>query len=81
MKITVTVFGRYKNFTKKTKIQLDIGKGKTLGDVIDCFVKQYPEAKKDKNRILVSKNKMCASFDTAIDESDEIFLSPPIVSG
>jgi molybdopterin converting factor small subunit len=81
MRIMIRVFGRYKDITKKDMIQLDIGKGNTLGDVIECFVKQYPAAEKDKSRMMVLKNKMFASFDTVITEEDEITLSPPIVSG
>jgi molybdopterin converting factor small subunit len=81
MKIMVRVFGRYKDITKKDVIQLIIGEGNTLGDVIDCFVKLYPVTEKDKSRMMVSKNKMYASFDTLITEGDEITLSPPVVSG
>lgn len=81
MKVTVRIFGRYKDITKKDTLQLNIGNSNTLGDVVDCFVKQYPTIEKDKNRIMVTKNKMYASFDTLITEGDEITLSPPIVSG
>ncbi len=81
MMVTIRVFGRYKDITNKEMIQLNIGKGNTLGDVIDCFVKQYPAAEKDKCNIMVSKNKMYASYDTIIAEGDEITLSPPVVSG
>ncbi len=79
--VTIRVFGRYKDITNKEMIQLNIGKGNTLGDVIYCFVKQYPAAEKDKCNIMVSKNKMYASYDTIIAEGDEITLSPPVVSG
>jgi molybdopterin converting factor small subunit len=44
-------------------------------------VKQYPATEKDKNRMMMSKNKIYASFDTTINEEDEITLSPPVVSG
>lgn len=81
MMVMVRVFGRYKDITTKDVIQLNIGEGNTLGDVIDCFVKQYPATEKDKSRIMVSKNKMYASFVTVITEGDEITLSPPVVSG
>ena len=81
MKIMVRVFGRYKDITKKEVIQLNIGGGNTVGDVIECFVKQYPVTEKDKSRMMVSKNKMYTSFDTVITEGDEITLSPPVVSG
>jgi len=81
MKITVRLFGRYKDITGKEQIKLDISAGNTLRDVVDTFVKQYPAIEKDKSRMMVSKNKMYASFDTTIIEGDEITLSPPVVSG
>ena len=81
MKISVRLFGRYKDITGKDQIKLDISAGNTLKDVVDTFVTQYPATEKDKSRMLVSKNKMYASFDTTIIEGDEITLSPPVVSG
>ena len=81
MKITIKMFGRYKDITGKDQIKLDISAGNTLRDVIDTFVKQYPTTEKDKNRMIMSKNKMYASFDTTVNEGDEITLSPPVVSG
>jgi MoaD family protein len=81
MKIRVRIFGRYKDIAGKDQITLDISAGNTLRDVVDTFVKQYPATEKDKNRMMMSKNKMYASFDTTINEGDEITLSPPVVSG
>ncbi|MFA5102779.1 MAG: MoaD/ThiS family protein [Candidatus Thermoplasmatota archaeon] len=81
MKITVKVLGRYKDFTGNESVQLDIADGNTLQDVINTFVRQYPLAEKDKSRMMVTKNKMFVSFDTAISKEDEITLAPPVVSG
>jgi len=81
MKIIVKVFGRYKDISGKETIQLDIIDGNTLQDIINAFVKQYPIVQKDKNRMMVTKNKMFASFDTIVTQEDEITLSPPVVSG
>jgi MoaD family protein len=81
MKVTIRIFGRYKDITGKDQIELDISAGNTLRDVVDTFVKQYPAAEKDKNRMMMSKNKMYTSFNTTVNEGDEITLSPPVVSG
>jgi molybdopterin converting factor small subunit len=81
MKITIRVFGRYKDIAGKDQIILDISAGNTLRDVVDTFVKQYPATEKDKNRMMVTKNKMYASFDATVSKGDEITLSPPVVSG
>jgi MoaD family protein len=81
MKITVKLLGRYKDITGEEYIIFDIKNGDTLRDVIDVFVKHYPATEIDKNRMMVSKNKMYVSYDTKINEGDEILLCPPVVSG
>lgn len=81
MKITVRLFGRYKDIAGKEKIILDIVGGNKLEDIVDAFVRQYPVVENDKKRVMVLKNKMYASYNTIIDEGDEITLSPPVVSG
>ena len=81
MNITVRVFGRYKDIAGKDELTLNITAGNTLRDVVDTFVKLYPATEKDKNRMMVIKNKMYASYDTTVNEGDEVILSPPVVSG
>ncbi len=81
MKITVRVFGRYRDIIGKDYIIIDIIYGNTLRDVIDSFVKQYPATEIDKGRMMVAKNKVFSSYDTKINEGDEVTLCPPVVSG
>jgi molybdopterin converting factor small subunit len=81
MKITVTLFGRYKDITGKNTIEFDITGDITINDIIDAFVREYPTIKKDKNRIMVIKNKMHTPHTARINESDDIAFSPPVVSG
>jgi molybdopterin converting factor small subunit len=81
MRISVKLYGRYKEITGTDKIQLHITDGITLQDVINTFIKKYPSIEKDKSRMIATKNKMYISFDTTLVEGDEITISPPIVSG
>jgi len=81
MKISVKVFGRYKDITGKEIIQLTITEGDTLQDIINEFVKRYPIVLADKNRMMITKNKMFTSLNTTVTQDDEIILSPPVVSG
>ncbi len=81
MNIAVKVFGRYKDITGKEIIQLDITEGNTLQDIINEFVKRYPSLLADKNRMMITKNKMFTPLNTTVTQGDEITLSPPVVSG
>ena len=81
MKISIRVFGRYKDITQKEQIELNVTTGNTLRDVVNTFVKHFPALEKDKGLMMVTKNKMYTSYETTIKEEDEITLSPPVVSG
>jgi molybdopterin converting factor small subunit len=81
MKISVKVFGRYKDIIGKEIVQLDITEGNTLQDVINEFVKRYPSVHADKSRMMITKNKMFTSLDSTVAYDDEITLAPPVVSG
>ena len=81
MNITVKLIGRYKDIAGQTKLKLIIEKGDTIWDVVDEFIKQYPQVEKDKKFIMVSKNNIYTTIDAKIMDGDEITLSPPVVSG
>jgi molybdopterin converting factor small subunit len=81
MKVTIKVYGRYRDIAGKETLQLDVVEGKTLWYVVDAFVKRFPAVSKDKNFMMMSKNNMYVGFDTLVNEGDEISLSPPVVSG
>ena len=81
MKITVKLFGRYKEIIGKNTIKLDINQGTTIWHVIDDLVEKYPQLEKEKKFILVSHNQRYATLEATIKDGDEITISPPIVSG
>lgn len=81
MNITVKLIGRYKDIAGQTKLKLIIEKGDTIWDVVNEFIKRYPQVEKDKKFIMVSKNNTYTTIDAKIMDGDEITLSPPVVSG
>jgi molybdopterin converting factor small subunit len=81
MKITVKLFGRYKDIAGAETVHLEVSTGPTLRDVVDAFVIKYPTVKHDKLRMMVTKNKIFVNYDTTINNSDEITIAPPVVSG
>lgn len=81
MKLSIKVFGRYKDITGKEIVQLTMTEGDTLQDIINEFVKRYPALLADKNRMMITKNKIFTSLNTTVTQDDEITLSPPVVSG
>lgn len=81
MKITVKLYGRYKDIAGRDNIQFDITDDTTIRDIVNAFIKQYPVVEKDKGHMMVIKNNIYTSYDTMVSKEDEIALSPPVVSG
>jgi molybdopterin converting factor small subunit len=81
MDIKIRLIGRYKDIAGKSELDLHIENGDSIRDIVDVFIKQYPQIKKDKQFIMVSKNNTFTTIDAKIKDGDEITLSPPVVSG
>jgi MoaE-MoaD fusion protein len=81
MKIKLRVFGRYKDIVGKEHLELTITQGNTLQEIINEFVKQYPQTEKDKKRMMITINNLFASYETTFQQGDEITVAPPVVSG
>jgi molybdopterin converting factor small subunit len=81
MKITVTLYGRYTTIAKTSQIHITIPDKGTIWHIIEAFTQQYPEATKDKPRMMVTKNQQLASPETPVSPKDSISIAPPLVAG
>jgi len=81
MKITVTLYGRYKHLNNSSQLQLDLPDNATIRHLIDAFIQRYPEIQKDKKRIMVTKNNTFAPPNTPLTTTDSLSIAPPLVSG
>jgi molybdopterin converting factor small subunit len=81
MKITVTLYGRYKTMAETAELHLIIPNNGTIWHVIEVFTQQFPETLKDKPRMMVTKNQQFAPPDTPLSTKDKIGIAPPLVAG
>ncbi len=81
MKITIHLIGRYKTSIGTNHLNIDLISGDTIWDAIEYITHEYPEIKKDKKRMIISKNNQFTTINEKIIDGDEITLAPPIVSG
>lgn len=81
MDIIITLHGRYQTLAGSSHLKITVPDNATIWHVIDTFVEQYPDAAKDKSRMMVTKNNTYASPDTMIHKTDTISIAPPLVSG
>jgi molybdopterin converting factor small subunit len=81
MKINVRLVGRYRNLSDSKELLFDLKEGDTIWHIIDVFVSRFPEVKKDKKFIMVTKNKTFTPRKSTIQANDEITIIPPVVSG
>ena len=79
--VTVKLYGRYRDTAHSETITLHLEKGKSIKDVIEAFIEQYPEFSKDTRGMMVSKNGVLTGHDTPFTTADQIAIAPPVVSG
>jgi MoaD family protein len=81
MKIKIKLVGRYTEVVGKKEIDAEIKNGDTIWHVVEILARDYPEIKKDKKFLMISKNNVYTTFEEKIADGDEITISPPVVAG
>ena len=80
MTVTVRLFASYAESLGASELELDVGEGATIEDVIRSISK-LPGAERLPPLPLVAVNCSYASKGTAVCDGDEIALIPPVAGG
>jgi molybdopterin converting factor subunit 1 len=80
MTITVLLFASYADALGRSQIELDLGSGATVGDVVDR-VRGLGDAMRLPASPMVAVNEQYSSRDQQLREGDEVALIPPVAGG
>jgi len=81
MKIKVKFFASYKEAVGTDEIDLDLGKGSDVSQLLAAVKKMHPAIGELIEPLIVSVNKEYAEFDKVLKEGDEVALLPPVSGG
>ena len=92
IKVTIKLFAQFRDFLKKSKIEIEIEEGANIFQLMETLCKLYNIQDKifdDKNEIKqwikILKNgrqiKFLNGIKTKLEQGDEIALFPPLIGG
>jgi len=81
MELDIRLFATLKDRAGKNRIQITVSSPATVKTVLDAVAIAYPALEPSLATTLVSVNKEFAFAETAVSESDEIALFPPVSGG
>jgi molybdopterin converting factor subunit 1 len=81
IRVKVLFFGRVRELTGLSEENGEISAGATLGDLLERYLRRYPELAGFRASLVASRNQEFAAWDTRIAGGDEIAFLPPVSGG
>lgn len=81
MQVTVRFFATYRDVAGRSKLQIEVDDGTTLGALLEMLYGKYPKLKKWSESIVCSVNRKYADSDKILEPGDEVALLPPVSGG
>ena len=81
VRVKVLFFGRVRELTGLTEENGEISEGATLGDLLERYIRRYPQLAGFRASLVASRNQEFAAWDTRIAGGDEIAFLPPVSGG
>lgn len=81
MRVTVLFFGQLKDFVGRSKDELELAPGSSVGTVFDHYASEYPKLREMAASIAIARNHEFAARNVELAEGDEIALMPPVSGG
>jgi len=80
MTVTVRLFASYAEIIGKSEIEMTVGNGATVGDVVRS-IREAPGSSRLPPSPLVAVNCIYATSATQLEDGDEVAIIPPVAGG
>jgi len=81
IRVKVLFFGRVREITGLTEEEGEVREGTTLADLLERYMRRYPQLAGFRASLVASRNQEFAEWDTRISNGDEIAFLPPVSGG
>ena len=81
MKVKVKLFAVHRQLLGRRELEMDVPSHATVMETWQQLKRQYPEMEHLSNNLLAAVNQDYASFDTHLNEGDEVAFIPPVSGG
>jgi molybdopterin converting factor subunit 1 len=81
MRVRVRLFASLRDAAECEEVDLQIADGATADEVWRALVLQIPKIASHRSSLTVAVNRRYATFDTPLEDGDEVVFIPPIAGG
>jgi len=81
MKLRVKLYASFREIVGSKEEELDMPPGTTVQDLLDSYVKRFPQMARYKDHIILSVNKEYGHPNKVLKDGDEISFLPPVSGG
>ena len=81
MKVRILFFARLKELLHQETVEVTVPENSSVSDVFKVLTIQYPEIESFRKSILIAINQEFATWETLINQGDELALFPPVSGG
>ena len=81
MKVRILFFAHLKELLHQETVEVTVPENSSVSDVFNVLTIQYPEIESFRKSILIAINQEFSTWETLINEGDELALFPPVSGG
>jgi len=81
MRVKIRLFASLREAASRSESRLDLSEGATAEDAWQALVGQLPALAARRPSLAVAVNRIYASFETALQDDDEVVFIPPVSGG
>jgi molybdopterin converting factor subunit 1 len=81
VRVRVRLFATIREAVGKAAIELDLPEGASAEEAWQALVRSCPDLSPRRQSLAASVNRSYASFDTPLEEGDEVAFIPPVSGG
>ena len=74
-------FASYREAVGREEIEIDVQENSKISELLEVLKKTLPKIGSLSETLIISVNKEYASYDTILNEGDEVALLPPVSGG
>ncbi len=81
MKVKVKLYAAFRDIVGSKEEDLDLKQGSTVSDLLDDYIRRFPQLSRYRDHIILSVNKEYGAPSRALREGDEVSFLPPVSGG
>ena len=81
MRVKVKLYAAFRDIVGSKEEDLDLKQGSTVNDLLDDYIRRFPQLSRYRDHIILSVNKEYGAPGRALREGDEVSFLPPVSGG